>query len=67
MCTTPSTPDRLYSVRELQELGYGSKNTIRRRIAEGVVPALMVANTVKIRETDLKYLAVPINADQATA
>lgn len=60
MSAPPSAPDRLYSVNELQELGYGSRNTIRRRIAEGVVPALRVGNTIKIRESDLQCLAVPV-------
>ena len=64
MSAPPATPDRLYSVRELQELGYGSRNTIRRRIAEGVVPALRVGKTIKIRESDLQCLVVPVKAGE---
>lgn len=52
--------DRLYSLRELSELGYGSRNTNRELIAKRAIPAVIVGNSYKIRESDLHLLAVPV-------
>lgn len=61
---TSTQLDRLYSVTELWSLGYGSKNSIRSRIHDGTVPAVRVGNTLKIRESDLPHLAVPVDAGE---
>lgn len=71
MSVTTVSPDaaelRLYSIRELADLGYGSKPKIRERILAGVVPAVMVGNTYKIRATDLHLLAVPVVPSERAA
>ncbi|WP_313420552.1 hypothetical protein [Brevibacterium casei] len=65
--TAIDTLDRLYSVRELWELGYGSKNSIRALIADGVVPAVKVGNRFKVRESDLYLIAVPVTPRAVSA
>lgn len=68
MTSDNQLPDRLYSVRQLWALGYGSKNSIRARIHEGAVPAVRVGKTLKVRESDLHHLAVPVEpAEEASA
>lgn len=51
-----STLDRLYSLRELYEMGYGFRHTISKFIHEGRVPAIKVGNSYQIRESDLHLL-----------
>lgn len=60
--TSTQMVDRLYSLTELSSLGYGSKNSVRALIAVGTVPAVRVGNRLKVRETDLHYIAVPVDA-----
>ncbi|MFP3397656.1 hypothetical protein SB749_15100 [Brevibacterium sp. SIMBA_078] len=53
----PERPERLYSLRELSEMGYGSRRTLQTRIHEGKVPAVLVNHAYKIRASDLHLLA----------
>ena len=50
--------ERLYTLAELIELGYGSRATLYRRIADGTVPAVRTSpySAYKIRESDLPML-----------
>lgn len=57
--TTVPTADRLYSLKELSELGYGSRRHNLKLIAEGKLPAVMVAGAYKVRTSDLHFIAVP--------
>ena len=52
-------PERLYSLRELQDAGYGHRRTLMTRIGEGVLPAHRVGNAYRVRESDLHLLASP--------
>lgn len=54
-----STLERLYSLRELYEMGYGHRHTITKLIREGRVPAVKLGNGYKIRERDLRFLRDP--------
>lgn len=49
-------PERLYSLAELHEAGYGSRRTIAARIREGKLPALKIGNAFKIRESHIHLL-----------
>jgi predicted DNA-binding transcriptional regulator AlpA len=51
---------KLATVNELVELGYGSRPTIRRRIADGSFPVVRVGRLVKV---DLAALATLQAAD----
>lgn len=53
-----SSVERLYTLSELTELGYGSRATLYRRIADGTVPAVRTSpySAYKIRESDLSML-----------
>jgi|SRR5699024_4933468 len=53
--------DRLYSLRQLQEAGYGDRTTLTRRIHNDELPAVKVGNRYMVREADLTYLAEPAN------
>ena len=59
---TPSTLERLYSLRELQEANYGHRATLGKLIHDGILPAVKVGNAFKIRESDLPLIGQPINA-----
>jgi excisionase family DNA binding protein len=58
-------PERLFTLRELTAAGYGSRDTLHRRISTGVIPAVKVGNTYKVKESDLRLLAEPIGAAPA--
>jgi excisionase family DNA binding protein len=60
MVTPASTLDRLYSLRELQEAGYGDRITLTKRIHAGKIPAVRVGNRFKVYESDLRHLAHPV-------
>lgn len=53
-----SSVERLYTLSELTELGYGSRATLYRWIADGTVPAVRTSpySAYKIRESDLSML-----------
>ena len=53
-----SPVERLYTLSELTDLGYGSRATLYRRIADGTVPAVRTSpySAYKIRESDLPML-----------
>lgn len=54
---------RLFSLRELATLGYGSPRTNQKLITAGSVPAVLVGNRYKVRESDLRFLAEPVIAE----
>ena len=60
-------PERLYSLRELSEMGYGSRKTLQTRIHEGKVPAVRVNNAFKIRASDLHLLADQVGPSSTPA
>jgi hypothetical protein len=53
-------PERLFALRELSELGYGSRRTNLNLINAGLLPAVCVGTPFKVRESDLALLAAPI-------
>lgn len=55
-------PERLFFLRELTAAGYGHRDTLHKRIADGELPAVRVGNAWKVRESDLPLLAQPIGA-----
>lgn len=55
-------PERLFNLRELSIAGYGTRDTLHHRIAEGSIPAVKVGNAWKVRERDLPQLAEAIGA-----
>lgn len=57
--TVSVTPD-LLDIRYVSGLGYGHPQTIRDRIHQGEVPAVLVGNRFKIRREDLHLLAKPL-------
>lgn len=59
--STASTLDRLYTLRELQEAGYGDRITLTRRIHNGEIPAVRIGNRFKVYESDLHRLAEPVS------
>ncbi|MDQ0648601.1 hypothetical protein QFZ53_002797 [Microbacterium natoriense] len=60
MVTPALTLDRLYSLRELQEAGYGDRITLTKRIHSGEIPAVRVGNRFKVYESNLRHLAHPV-------
>ena len=60
MGTRPTDLERLYTLRELSEAGYGDRMTLTRYIHQGRLPALKVGNTFKVRRCDLVKIAVPV-------
>lgn len=56
---TPAV-DRLYSMKELSELGYGSRRHNLKLIADGALPAVLVAGAYKVRASDLHLIATPV-------
>lgn len=59
---TDSTLERLYSLRELQNAGYGNRIVLNQRINRGELPAVKVGNAYRIRESDLGLIAIPHEA-----
>lgn len=59
VASTAVEPD-LLDVRHVSELGYGHPQTIRDRIHQGEVPAVLVGNRFKIRREDLHLLTKPL-------
>ncbi|WP_065573813.1 MerR family transcriptional regulator [Micrococcus luteus] len=58
----PSSPlERLHTLKELEAAGYGARLTLTRRIHDGTLPAVMVGNRFKIRESDLHLIAAPVD------
>lgn len=55
-------PERLFSLRELASAGYGTRDTLHKRISLGMLPAVRVGNAWKVLERDLVLLAEPIGA-----
>lgn len=53
-------PERLYSMKELEELGVGSRRKHLELIREGRLPAVKVGKTYKVRARDLHLLAEPV-------
>lgn len=53
-------PERLFALRELSEMGYGSRRTNLNLINAGLLPAVRVGTAFKVRESDLPLLAAPI-------
>ena len=51
-----ASPSRLVTVGELVRLGYGSPATIRRRIADGSIPAIRRGRSVRIDISALQPL-----------
>jgi excisionase family DNA binding protein len=49
-----ASPSRLVTVAEMVRLGYGSPATIRRRIAEGSIPAIRHGRSVRVDLAALK-------------
>ncbi|MFJ5108144.1 MULTISPECIES: helix-turn-helix domain-containing protein [unclassified Glutamicibacter] len=64
---TPSTLERLYPLRELQDANYGDRTTLMKRIHDGTLPAVKVGNAYRIRESDLPLIAKPIGDASSTA
>lgn len=56
------TPEALYSLRVLHRQGYGSREKLRRLIAEGTLPAVRVHNRLMIRASDLHLIAQPVGS-----
>lgn len=50
---------RLYKLSELEELGYGTREFLTRRINKQEIPAVKVGNAYKIFEYDLPKLLQP--------
>lgn len=48
--------DRLYTLRELEQMGYGSRSANLLKVRSGELPAVVVGNKFKIRENDLHRL-----------
>lgn len=62
MTATAPTLERLYSLRELNEAGYGDRRTIMKLIHENKVPARKIGTAFKIRESDLPLIGEPLGA-----
>lgn len=58
--------DRL-TVRQVAQLGYGHSQTIRARIKDGTLPAVLIGNRFEVLRSDLHLLAKPVAAPQAAA
>lgn len=61
----PATLEPLYSLRQLQEAGYGDRVTLTRAIHSGRIPAVRVGNKLKVRERDLAAIAVSVTSQDA--
>lgn len=55
------TLDRLYTLRQLQDAGYGDRITLTKRIHRDEIPAVKVGNRYMVYESDLRHLAEPVN------
>jgi hypothetical protein len=60
-------PERLFALRELSEMGYGSRRTNLNLINAGLLPAVRVGTAFKVRESDLPLLAAPIGVAPSAA
>lgn len=58
--TIVTAPERLFSLRELSEMGYGSRRANQAAIREGRVPAVIVGKSYKVAASDLRYLVKPV-------
>lgn len=61
--TSPAATDgleRLFTLRELSAMGYGSRRANLDAIHAGRLPAVSVHGRLKVRESDLGLLAVPV-------
>ncbi|GAA4525614.1 hypothetical protein GCM10023160_18790 [Brachybacterium paraconglomeratum] len=58
---TASTLDRLYTLRQLQDAGYGDRITLTKRIHRDEIPAVKVGNRYMVYESDLRRLVQPVN------
>lgn len=56
MSPAPATLERMYSLRELADAGYGDRRTITKMIHDSRVPAVKISNTFKVRERDLQFI-----------
>lgn len=54
----------LLSLREASQLGYGGYSTLRKRIADGHLPAQRLGNRIRVRRDDLDAL---LNNDNPVA
>ena len=53
-------PERLFALRELSDMGYGSRRTNLNLINAGLLPAVRVGTRCKVHESDLPLVAAPI-------
>lgn len=58
-------PERLFTLRTLSDRGYGSARWLYEQCRRGEIPAVRVAGTYKIRESDLGLIAVPVTPEDA--
>jgi excisionase family DNA binding protein len=56
------SPERVFSLRQLEAAGYPGRDTLHKLIAAKELPAVKVGNAWKVRERDLVFLAEPIGA-----
>lgn len=56
-------PERLFSLRELEAAGYGSRSRLQTLVKSGVVPTIWVGNARKVRARDLHKLAESTTVD----
>lgn len=55
----PERTERLLTLGELADLGYGSRRANQIAIREGRIPAVVVGRSYKVRESDLYLLTEP--------
>lgn len=65
--TVVDSPERLYSLRELSDMGYGSRRANQTLIRNGRVPAVLVGGAYKVAASDLHYLAQPAGPPRRAA
>lgn len=56
-------PERLFTLRQLNEAGYPTRLTMYKKIRSGQVPAVRFGDSYRIRESDLPLIADPITLD----
>lgn len=65
--STPTTLDRLISLRELEQNGYGGRATLTKLIKRGEVPGVLTPGGYKVYESDLHFIAVPVVPEDGDA
>lgn len=58
--STVKTLDLLFSLRELEEAGYGGRATLTKLIKSGTVPGVLTPAGYKVYASNLHLIAVPV-------